>query len=275
MLPLAMLMLAAAAPAAQPATGEAETLRQASALHFAPPLDEPLILTRRMERETRGGPFVLTARYRLTFSPFGRGYRLRVEQISHAVDGPAELLRMLALGDQLIERETLVFTLAADGAILGVSEEPDAAHRLAEAIGRLRADRAYAALDDATRTAFDGYLDRLANMDAAARGELAAGRIAPLLDLAGQALAPASAEGRSGLVFRITGEDAAWLHLSASAASVAGPSTSRTEVVASLSRDHGILWNFERRIATEAGPASRSTYENLALSRESDAIAQR
>lgn len=135
LLAAALLLVAPPAPLACPAL----------VMAFAPPAGSPLIVERRIERELGQGMFVRRIDYRIRFMPAGRGWRLQMQQVAQSAEGPPELLRLLALQDESNEDEALDATLDADGAVLGISEAPDAPARLAKAIARLRADPAVAA----------------------------------------------------------------------------------------------------------------------------------
>jgi len=191
---LALLLVPAAeqAEVASPAGSAAAAIP--ARIAFAPPLDHDLILTRIVERTVRDGRFVETSRYRLRFAALGRGYTLTLTPLARSAGGPAELVRLYHLGDGLIETGPVAVSLDGDGAILGLTEPPEAAARFAAAIAKLRADPATADRPPAERDQVLAVLDQLAGMDAAARGELLTGAIAPLFQLAGIAAQRAGAE---------------------------------------------------------------------------------
>ncbi|WP_430387160.1 hypothetical protein [Blastomonas fulva] len=49
----------------------------AATITFAPPLDTPLVLIRRIERPLANGIFIQTVTYAVSFTRSGRGYRMR------------------------------------------------------------------------------------------------------------------------------------------------------------------------------------------------------
>ena len=212
----------------------------------------------------RDGVLTRVARYRLTFSRAGRGYRLRMDLIDSEIDGPGELLRLIALGDDLLERETLDISLSDDGEIMGVSEQPDAQADLKSAIDALKSDQAFASLPKPAQQAYAGFLDRLASMDAAERAELASARAAPLLQFAGAQIAPDGSILRGNQLFRIdrTGENGRM---------VIGVLNTKQQSADDLiqyqvSPHDGLSWRYLRKFAVGEGVNRLKTIETMSLS---------
>lgn len=64
---------------------------------FAPPRDQPLVLSRTVVRELRGGAAIIaTRRYRVTFHPVGDGWRVDGTLIASEIDVPPSLAPIAA-----------------------------------------------------------------------------------------------------------------------------------------------------------------------------------
>lgn len=65
---------------------------------FAPPRDQPLVLSRTLVRELRDGTaIVATRRYRVTFAPLGNGWRVDGTLIGSEIDVPSSLAPIAAI----------------------------------------------------------------------------------------------------------------------------------------------------------------------------------
>lgn len=171
---------------------------------FAPPLDTPLMLTRSIARSLADGMFTQTVTYAVSFTRSGRGYRMRWQQTGQQSEGPPELLRLLALEADSARGETLDFTLDANGRLLGVTEAPDAAERLAAAIGRLRSDPALTRHAPREQALIGQMLDRIATLPAAERADLHLTKASRLAAVAGQRCGGHSITGQNGTAYRVT-----------------------------------------------------------------------
>lgn len=254
---LAALLLSAPATIACPAP----------TIGFAPPLDRPLLLERRIERELREGRFRQQIRYRLRFARAGRGFRLTVEQIALASDGPPELLRLLALQEESSAGETLEVTLDATGAILGISESPGAPERLAAALARLRTDPGVATRDAAEQAQIGAMLDRLAALTPDERAAIHQAKIERLVMFAGRPCAQAMVSTRDRARYRLTAAAGDSWELE----TVPGPSPDRLDAAqgtdrAVLSTATGLVLRFERQTVVRVAGTERKALESLTVS---------
>lgn len=232
----------------------------APVMRFAPPLHVPLTLTRRVERDLKAGRFVQTVIYHVTFSQAGRGYRMDWVQTGQQVQGPADLLRLLALQEDASTGEHLDFTLDADGAILGVSESPDSAVRLARAIDGLRSDPALTGRPAAERETIELMLARLVALPARARAALHQTKAERLLMFAGRSCADDGLVATDGRAYRLGGASGNQLILLGSNAEQRSDGSRLTDVVtARLSVVSGLTEHYDRRsVSTVAGTMSHS-----------------
>ncbi len=255
-----MLLAAALWIVAPPATPACPATR----IDFAPPADIPMILERRIERELGQGIFVQRVDYRIAFMPAGRGWRLHLQQVAQHAEGPPELLRLLALQEQSAEGETLDATLDEGGAVLGISESPDAPQRLAAAIARLRADPALTARPAAERAQIGAMLDRLAALPPEERAAIARARIARLVMLASRPCADGVVTTDEGARYRLASDsgDSLLLEASQRSSSADGSALSVTDRVI-LSKATGLVMAFDRETVTEAGGTSRKARESV------------
>lgn len=193
----ASLWLMAAAPATSmpPDTGVPCPVTKVA---FAPPLDQPMRLKRVILRSLIHAEFRQTVTYRVQFTRAGRGYRMHWQQTGHDASGPPELLRLLALQEESAQGETLDFTLDESGALLGVTEAPDAQQKLAEALDRLRKDPALASRPPREQANVGQMLDRIAALQPAERAELHLAKAARLLVAAGRDCTASTITGRDG-----------------------------------------------------------------------------
>lgn len=256
LLAAALLLVAPPAPLACPAPFMA----------FAPPAGSPLIVERRIERELGQGIFVQRIDYRIRFMPAGRGWRLQMQQVAQSAEGPPELLRLLALQDESNEGEALDATLDADGAVLGISEAPDAPARLAKAVARLRADPAVAARPEKERAQIGAMLDRLAALPPEERAAINRGRIARLVMLAKRPCSEGVITNGEGARYRIAAESGDSLVLEASQQSSAadGSALSISDRI-TLSKATGLVMGFNRVTVTEAAGTRRMARETLSV----------
>lgn len=238
----------------------------APVIAFAPPLGAPLILHRRIERELTDGLFVHEARYRLTFAQAGRGYRMQWQQTHERSEGPAELLRLLDLQERSVSGDTFDVTLDESGAVLGISESPESAGRLAEAIDRLRADPALAARPAPRRAQISALLDRLATLPPAERMELQRARLERPVMLAGRSCSDGQVQAAGGTLYHVLRESRDALLLSAvhESAREGGASLAVTDTI-TLSRSTGLVTQFDRHTVTTVAGTARHARESFRL----------
>ena len=244
----------------------------APVLAFAPPLDAPIVLHRGIERELADGLFVHEASYRLTFSRAGRGYRLHWQQLQERSDGPPALLRLLELQERSVAGESFDVTLDESGAVLGISESPESAGRLAAAIDRLRADSALDARPAAQRAQIHALLDRLAALSPAERLELQRARLERPVMLAGRPCASGQVQAAGGTIYRVLPESGDALQLSAAHESVreATSGLAVTDAI-TLSRTTGLVTRFDRHTVTTVAGTARHARESFRLESVPDA----
>lgn len=238
----------------------------APAIAFAPPLSAPIVLRRRIERELTHGLFVHEAVYRMTFAPAGRGYRIRWQQTGERSEGPAELLRLLELQERAASGDSFDAMLNADGAVLGISEPPGSAERLAQAIDRLRGDPALAARPAEQRAQLIAMLDRLARLLPEERIALQRGWLERPIMLAGRPCHRRQVMTSQGAAYRIVGATADSLHLVAASESVrdGGAKLSVIETV-TLARTSGLVERYDRRTVTTVAGTVRNARETFDL----------
>ena len=236
-------------------------------LSFAPPVDRPLLLTKRLERNLPFGTIVRTAHYRLRFTPMQRGYRLRWEQVDNRLDGPPEFLRVAGLGDELLDNETLTISLANDGTILGVTEAPGRQQRLQEAIARLKLDPAFTRLPPERQKALAVQIDHIGAMDAAERADWVIAGIAPLFDLAGQTIVDRHVRGRTGSDYRLDASDnGSLLALTAQEHKALGKDRAIDRAIAiHVSRADGVTRRFDRHVVTSVAGQAQTSDEVITL----------
>ena len=233
---------------------------------FAPPLDVPMQLTRTIQRQLARGDFIQTISYSLLFTRDGRGFRLRWQQTGQQADGPADLLRLLALQEDAAQGERLDFTLDSRGALLGVSESPDTSQRLAGAIARLRADPAFAGLPARERSSIGEMLDRLAAMPPDERARLHMGKASRLLAFAGQACRSGHLTASDGSLARITGADDEWLVLAGFDDDPAGGDARVSSAwEARVSRHTGLAASWRRTTVSTITGSTRTSRESHVL----------
>lgn len=238
----------------------------APTIGFAPPLGRPLLLERRIERQLRTGSFVQQIRYRLQFAPAGRGFALTIEQIALASDGPPELLRLLALQEESAAGERLEVTLDATGAILGISESPDAPARLAAALARLRADPAVAARPAGEQAQIGAMLDQLAALTPDERAAMHRAKVGRLVMFAGRPCAKSLVGTAEGREYRLVAASAdSWQLETARDSQASGAGTLRVTDRAMLSPMTGLVTRFDRQTVTEVAGTERKALESLTL----------
>lgn len=238
----------------------------APVIAFAPPLDRPMVLHRRIERELADGLFVHESSYRLTFAQAGRGYRMQWQQIDERSEGPPALLRLLDLQERSVSGDAFEVTLDAQGAVLGISESPESAGRLAESIDRLRADPALAARPAAQRAQISALLDRLATLPPAERMELQRARLERPVMLGGRSCSDGQVQAAGGTIYRLLRESRDALQLSAvhESAREGGASLAVTDAI-TLSRSTGLVTQFDRHTVTTVAGTARNARESFRL----------
>ena len=270
LLPLAAILVLGGPVKAGPAQSDPQPSAAANAtivLPFAPSVDRPILLTKRLERHLSFGTIVRTARYRLHFTAMARGYRLHWEQVDNRLEGPPDFLRLAGLGEDLLENETLTISLANDGTILGVTETPGRQQRLQEAIARLKRDPAFTRLPPERQKALTVQIDRIGTMDAAARADWVIAGIAPLFDLAGQTIVKGRAMGRTGDDYLLAeAGDAPLLALTAHDNRTSGTDRAVDRTIQiHVSRDDGLAWHFARQVITSVAGNSQTSDERMTL----------
>jgi hypothetical protein len=267
-MPVAAIWLLLAAAPATPTPPDTSIGCSVSSIPFAPPLDQPLVLTRLVVRQLGQGEFRQTVTYRVRFSPAGRGYRLHWQQVDQHSQGPPELLRLLALEEESRQGETLDFMLDETGALLGVTEAPDAMQRLAQALSRLRDDPAMAARPPRERAAMGTMLDRMAAMDPEQRAEIHLAKASRLLVAAGRSCRDRAINGRDGAVYRVQGaadSDGQMVLESHTQESRGDGSAVTVSARIGVSRLTGLANTSERTTVTHAGGVSRINREVMEL----------
>lgn len=244
----------------------------APSIGFAPPLGRPLLLERRIERQLGSGGFRQQIRYRLQFLPAGRGFSLTIEQIALESDGPPELLRLLALQEESAAGEVLEVMLDASGAILGISESPDAPARLAAALARLRADPAVAARPAGEQAQIGAMLDRLAALTPDERAAMHRAKIGRLVQFAGRACAQGVVRTAEGGDYRLVAASAdSWQLEAARESQASGSGMLQVTDRAMLSPLTGLVKRFDRQTVIEVAGTERKALESLTLSDASQA----
>lgn len=242
---------------------------------FAPPLDQPLLLTRQIIRTLEQGEFRQTVTYRLRFTRAGRGYRLQWQQIGQQSQGPAELLRLLALEADSAQGEALDFTLGENGELLGVTEAPDAAQRLADALERLRADPAMTARPPHEQAVIGQMFDRMTAMQPAERADLHMAKAVRLLVVAGRACSGRAIIGHDGIEYRLLhGPDAAGRMALASVTRDARPDGSHITVSnqITIAARTGLAEKSSRETTIRVRGIARSTWDVLELQPERETV---
>lgn len=238
----------------------------AAATGFAPPLDRPLTLTRRIERPLAQGSFVQTVTYALAFTRSGRGYRMRWQQTGQQSSGPAELLRLLSLQEESAEGEILDFSLDASGALLGVSESADSPQRLARAIARLRADPALNTRPGRERAAIGAMLDRIAALPASERAHVHLALASRLVQFAARPCLGGELALADGSRFQITGQPGEWLDLAGAIEDIrADGSRIASTATVRLSARTGLVQRHHRSTTSLVAGSARSGNETLVL----------
>ena len=238
----------------------------AGTISFAPPLDTPLTLIRRIERPLANGIFTQTVTYAVTFTRSGRGYRMRWQQTGHQVDAPPELLRLLSLEGESAADEVLDFTLDEAGALLGVTESADAPERLMLAIDRLRSDAALAARSERDRVTITAVLDRLAALPPSERAGVHMTKASRLLMLAGRPCRSGQLESSDGGSFRLASVTADTLGFTSIRAETLpdGPQFT-TSTTGTLSLRTGLVESQDRRMTSTVKGTSRLFRESVTL----------
>lgn len=239
---------------------------------FAPPLDQPLILTRRIERALASGTFVQTVRYRVVFHRSGRGYGMAWQQTGEQSEGPPDLLRLLSLQDDSAHGERLDFTLDSSGAVLGVIEPPQAPLRLARAIDRLRRDPALAARPERERTRLSEMLDRLATLPPGERAQIQIAKASRLLLLAGRPCSNGMVSASDGSIARITRASADRIDLAGTTDETRSDGTrSATTLNFVVSGATGLVERLDRRTTSSVAGTVRTSSETYVLERSGEA----
>ncbi|KPF74818.1 hypothetical protein IP68_11655 [Blastomonas sp. AAP25] len=238
----------------------------AATITFAPPLDTPLVLIRRIERPLANGIFIQTVTYAVSFTHSGRGYRMRWQQTGQQVEAPSELLRLLSLEGESAADEILDFTIDAGGTLLGVTESPDAPERLRQAIDRLRSDPALVARPEREQVAIAAVLDRLAALPPPERAGVHMVKASRLLMLAGRPCRSGQLTSADGARFRLgslTGETLGF----SSAQDETRPDGAQlsTSIAGTLSLRSGLVENQDRRMTSTVEGTSRLFRESLTL----------
>lgn len=264
MLAAALLLLSQPA-AAVPSLPESPACPGTS-IAFAPPLDTPLTLVRTIERPLANGIFTQAVTYAVTFTRSGRGYRMRWQQTGQQADAPPELLRLLSLDGESAAGEVLDFTLDADGALLGVTESPDAAERLRLAIDRLRTDPALTARSEREQVAMTAVLDRMAALPPGERAGVHRIKASRLLMLAGRPCRSGQLESADGVTFNLTSVTAETLGFSSTRGETLaeGPQFS-VRTTGTLSVRTGLVESQERGMTSTIKGTSRLFRESVTL----------
>ncbi|WP_017671653.1 hypothetical protein [Blastomonas sp. AAP53] len=238
----------------------------APVIAFAPPLDVPMTLRRRVERELGHGVFVQDTTYRLEFAQAGRGYRMRWQQMDEQSEGPAELLRLLELQERSVSAESIDVTLDAQGRVLGISESADSSARLVQAIDRLRTDAALAARPAQQRAQIMALLDRLSDMPGEERLALQRPRLERPVMLAGRGCGAGEVQTGEGVAYRIVANSGEALKLVSHHESGrgSGQTVTVTDVVM-LSRGSGLVQTFDRTTVTTVAGTVRKSRETHVL----------
>lgn len=184
---IAMSIAAAAPASAQDSaiTPPGEAPADIFPIPFDPPLDHSLWLERTVTRQAGAEQVVKKSCHELIFTRLGRGYALSMRQDSVHLDGPAEIVRLYGLSDQLIQGETLHFVVDGSGQIVGGDPDAQSYAWFLEAVARLRADRAFTSLSERDRAVIGGLLDQLTSLDADQQQQLFAAPLRPILAFAG------------------------------------------------------------------------------------------
>jgi hypothetical protein len=261
----AALLLIAQPAAATPSPPESPAC-PAAAIAFVPPLDTPLKLTRTIERPLANGRFVQTVAYAVTFTRSGRGYRMRWQQNGQHVDAPPELLRLLSLEGEIAVGEILDFTLDSGGALMGVTESPDAPERLRLAIDRLRSDPALTARPERERSAITAVLDRLAALPPGKRADVHMVKASRLLMLAGRPCRFGQLVSADGASFRLGPRTEQTLGFTGTRGETLpdGPQLF-TSTTGTLSLRTGLVESQDRRMTSTVNGTSRLYRESVTL----------
>lgn len=196
----------------------------------------------------------------------GRGFSLTIEQIALTSDGPPELLRLLALQEESSAGELIEVTLDANGAILGISESPDARERLAAALARLRADPAVAARPAEEQAQIEAMLDRLAALSPDERAAMHRAKIGRLVMFAGRHCAQGLVRTAEGGDYRlVVASDDSWQLEAARESQASGFGTLRVTDRAVLSPATGLVMQFDRQTVTQVAGTERKALESLTL----------
>ena len=125
---------------------------------FAPPT-EPMLYTRRLERELSGGAGLTVSRsFAVRFVPERDGYRVDGEQVSVAVDAPESLAALARLERERVESGLFPLALDTTGAIRGPSHAADSA-QLDEAVREVKAQIERWQNTPAEREALHAFVD--------------------------------------------------------------------------------------------------------------------
>ena len=238
---------------------------------FAPPLDRPMQVTRVILRSLIHAEFRQTVTYRIHFTRAGRGYRMHWQQTGHSAEGPPELLRLLALQEESAQGETLDFTLDENGALLGVTEAPDAAQRLAEALDRLRKDPALASRPPREQANVGQMLDRIATLQPAERAELHLAKAARLLVGAGRDCTASTITGHDGTDYQVeepTNADGSIRLVSTTQDQRTDGSTMHVSTKVAVSPQTGLASSNWRSTHTTASGVARNNEDVLTLESE-------
>jgi hypothetical protein len=169
---------AGAMPQVRPALSN--TVGEAVALPFRPPLARPLIYRFTREKTQHGSTIAAWSEFRFTFTPDGAGYRMHVEPMAAGIDHqPAASQRQF---QSLFLRVNLPYTarLGADGQLLGLVDEEAYWDRV---VANSRA--VVAALRQTTPQEVASATQFFDGMNPEARRSLLLEQVLPLLSFAG------------------------------------------------------------------------------------------
>lgn len=153
------VLLPMVAGAARPARAQAVQGRDQGGVQAAPafsPPGEPMIYTRRLERELApGANYIVSRSFAIRFQPEGSGYLVDGRQVDVEVDAPAQLEVFAEMERQRREQNLFPLTLTPAGMIAGtkeIEEVPQLDAAVDEVLARI--DLEVAVEDRATLTRF-------------------------------------------------------------------------------------------------------------------------
>lgn len=158
-------LLAGAGVAAVPALAEPTSQTVA----FAPPVDRPLVLSRKVVRELNDGKSIIaTRRYRITFHPVANGWEVAGVLIASEIDVPPSLAAIAAFERERPDDGLFPIHLDRSGRIVAATTViPSAAETRAVSGALDMAGRRAEPVDPAPS---DGFLDQIAKAAASPGG---------------------------------------------------------------------------------------------------------